>query len=261
MEFCTYCGQPLDPITHSCSLCGGSNTHDLSDWFVDSLKQKLRSPLMLIFCIILTASSLFTMTNENSFWLGIFNLIIPIGLWYTYFAACSSSRSMGLGGIRLILVMITIEKILTWILIGVMVVISVLLFAVPSLFSELNIYLSFLFEEGTLLADSIYELGSLFIVALGAIVLIAAIILALMNIFFIGSISKSVKSVIDSFKYGENCLKKFGAVKGWLIVFCIFLCIAALSDFSVLAVLNAAVYIIGTILTGKIKKTAPEDIL
>ena len=63
--------------------------------------------------------------------------------------------------------------------------------------------------EYAYMADSIYELGSALTIVVAVIFCFVAVIIALLNIFFYGSVSKSIKSVIESFNYTPEFLNLF----------------------------------------------------
>ncbi len=251
MRFCSYCGQPLDPVTQECPVCGGYKTNDFSEQFSASLKNTLRSPLMLIFCVILTASVLVSLIDSKYFLIECINLIIPIALWCTYFAACSSKRAMGLGGIRMISICITIIRVLFWILLAILFVFSIIIIAVPSLLSEYILYFSYMLGD----AAAFVDFGASIILVIGILLLITIIILALINIFFFGCIAKSIKSILESFKYNENRLRKFTGVKAWLIITVIIYGIFAIYALNFSGILYTTTLLLGAILAGKVGKT------
>lgn len=259
MKFCPVCGQPLDPITNTCPICGGHMTQDFSDSFINAIKNKLRSPLMLIFCILSTASALLTMFGDENLIAGLLNLLIPIGIWITYFSACSAKQTMGLAGIKIVSVVITVMRIFIWIIVGLVIVFAILLFAVPSAFNEIILNLSFMAEEYAYMADSIYELGSALTIVIAIALCFAAVIIILFNIFFYGSVSKSIKSVIESFNTRTNRLRKLSAVKVWLMVLGTFAVIGTVSEFSLVSIIDTATLFVGAILAGKIGNTTHTE--
>ena len=250
MRFCTYCGQPLDPVTQECPVCGGYRTQDLSSDFIATLKSIFRSPLMLLMCIFSTASVLIGMFNSDSFWMYIFNLMLPISLWVVYFSACTSKPEMPLGGFRFASIIFAIIRVLIWICLALLLLLSIIIISVPSLISEVISYAVFIAPEYEALLDLIN--GS--VLGIGIILLFAVLISGLVNALFFGAINKSIKSIINSFNNGENQLCKFKSVKIWLITICVFyfcIVIYALSLYSIIMFFSI---FIGALLARKIQK-------
>lgn len=251
MRFCSYCGQPLDPVTQECPLCGGYKTNDFSQKFSDSLKSTLRSPLMLILCIVLTSSVLFSLADTEYFFVQCLGLIIPIALWITYFSACSSKTEMSLGGIRMVSICITIIRVLVWIILAVVLVFSIIIIAVPTLLGDYLTSFSYLLGDFSLLVD----FGAELFLFVGIALLIISVLAAIINISFLGCIGKSIKSIIESFKYNENRLEKFKGVKVWLIIIGIFYAVYAIYTFSISGILSLLAIFLGAFLAGKVGKT------
>ncbi|MBE6948381.1 MAG: hypothetical protein E7456_00860 [Ruminococcaceae bacterium] len=255
MRFCTYCGQPLDPVTQECPVCGGYKTLDLTDRFIDSLKSNFRSFLMLLLCVLSSASVLLSMLESDNLWFSIFKALIPISLWVTYFAACSSKQGMSLFGIRFTSVLITILRVLMWIVIAVLLVLAIILVAVPSFVSSFVSYAELLYpgmsDTFALISDSVLVIGVLAIVI--------DVLLAIVNIFFFGCISKATKSIIDSFKTGTNHLRKLKGTAAWLIIIGIFALIMLFVNFSFGTLVSVISIFISAFLAGKIGNTTSVD--
>jgi hypothetical protein len=73
MEFCTNCGQPLDPVTHSCPVCGRSYPGapvqaqaPVQSGFVPALKQRIGSGLLLALSILSTISVVFSFVGNST---------------------------------------------------------------------------------------------------------------------------------------------------------------------------------------------------
>lgn len=254
MRFCTYCGQPLDPVTQECPVCGGYKTQDLSDKFVEALKSKFRSPLMLIMCILSTASVLMSMFNSDYFWMNLLSLTLPIAMWIVYFSACTSKPEMPLGGFRFASAIITILRTLIWIVLAVMLVVSIIIISVPALISQVISYAVFVMPE----YEAILEVINDSAVGIGIIMLIFVIFSGLLNIFFVGCISRSIKSIIESFKHSENCLRKLKGVTVWLIITGVIGCIYVFNTLSWNSALSVVTVFVGALLAGKIAKTSSD---
>lgn len=269
MMFCTRCGQPLEPSTGICSVCGESQITQHDDGFVNTLKSNLASNLMLLMCIVISVATVLSFFN-------ILSLLLTVSLWMTY-ASAKSTKPMSITGLKMTSVTITITRVLVWIAVGLLAILGIVFLAFSSTFSGL---IANTIVDAAMSAAEAQMAFTIIFVFFGIFFLIFAALYTAFNIFFYGSVSKSVKSVINSFKEGKNLLVKTKAVMIWLIVLGVMIALeiplmliylvfafAVIEDtafgllflFAILALLvSIAAYIIGALLSNKIGKTKPE---
>jgi hypothetical protein len=230
MEFCTNCGQPLDPVTRTCPVCGGTNADvpvqyqaPARSGFTPALKKRIGSGIMLALCILATISVVLTFFSKSTFSVSYFNvnfdilgILTTIAFWIVYAAARSPEYEMSIGGLKFTSVIITIIKVIFWIGFGVFVVIAILCFAAPSAVSSA---ITVTPDSPDVLDELIpYFSNSAVVTLIGVACIFGAILFLIANIFFYGNISKSVKSVIASVEADQHRMVKLGTVSVWLIV-------------------------------------------
>ncbi|MBQ6539843.1 MAG: hypothetical protein IJL71_02295, partial [Oscillospiraceae bacterium] len=222
MNFCPKCGQPIDQATGLCPVCGDvsappERTIPESKGFAAVLKKKLGSPLLLWFCIIYTILTFITVGILGASFVGIkeadtssviaaivsavvslaFLVIMLTAFWRVYFAAKSPEEEMRLGGLKTLSVIITIERVLVWIGTALILLFAALCFFAPSFVADTsNFSAEFAEIEGANIAIS----DNFPFYFSGIMMIIIAVLMILINIFYYGSIKKSIVSVIDSFK-------------------------------------------------------------
>lgn len=279
MEFCTNCGQPLDPITNTCPVCSGIvPSAPVRSGFTPALKKNLSSGLMLVMCIVLTVYTVFaglsnTWVSDGGFriHLELFSLLAAVALWIIYASAHSGYYSMSLGGLKFLSVLITIARVLLWIVFGLLIFVAVILFAAPSLVGADAINFVDSIQGIEILQEMIpnFSYTTLYIL-IGVVLIIFAIIIAIFNAFFFGCVSRSVKSVIGSVETDQYRLEKFGGVQAWLIVLGCLAAVAIASEIPdilkgsfdltlVTNIIDIVVMFVGAALAGKVKNTAIID--
>jgi hypothetical protein len=234
--------------------------------FTSFLKKRLSSPVFLWFCILLTvmmvsaiavyviegvnmprmlelqlsvtgqnisAAEIKNVTNTTLTMMVIFGIpllvyavVMAVSFWKTYLGAKRQSLDMPLGGLKAISVLITIERVLIWICVGILALGTIVMFAAPSLMARE-------------LSGTDYEIFLVFFYVYAVIFVIMTIVLILINIFYYGSIKKATVSVINSFKFNENRLEKMSTVRVWLIVFGVLSALSALGVLSAIPMFSA----------------------
>jgi hypothetical protein len=277
MEFCTNCGQPLDPVTHSCPVCGRSYPGapvqaqaPVQSGFVPALKQRIGSGLLLALSILSTVSVVISFFNNSTVTDTGFNLnfnilgiLYAVAFWMIYAAARSGNYGMSLGGLKFMSVITTIARVVLWIIFGVALVIAILCFVAPSAVYSAT---SFTVSGNTDILDALipsFSYSSLILI-LGVLLVIVALVILIVNVAFFGNVSKSIKSVIASVETDQYRLEKLGAVTGWLIVIgCIYIVVTVINSMYdgielmplISNVIEIVMIFMGAALASKVKNT------
>ena len=193
-----------------------------------------KDPLFLVMCILLSVATVFSF--------GIIELLVVIGMWIAY-ANAQSGKSL-LSGAKLCAGSVKALYSITWVLIGsyfLLGFISLLLALTPTPalidnferiiyelldeYEELRPFFYRIFESGLELAIIILT----FLLLGGIALIISAIILIFINIFFNKNLCKLAYSIRDNLASGAPVVKA-NTVAIWLIVLAVFQGIGILSS-------------------------------
>jgi len=231
MAYCPNCGAPLNPVTGICPVCGqdGGATYSgtNSGGFCSILKAQLNSPLLVAMAVIQTLIVLlkivsnFSDTNILSR-IPIVATVYAVALWMICAAARADGDEMKLGGMKMMSVTLSVIRVIIWIGVGVLVVTGIILISAPkSVDAELKEIIAASDSAKYFPPISNGEITTFF----GLSTLFWAVELIICNIFYYGSISVSVKSVLESLETDQNRLNRLEKAKLWLIIAGIFTCV------------------------------------
>ena len=196
----------------------------------------------------------------------IIGILFVVGLWMARSAAAANNPVAFGAPTKMISTLITINVVLQWIAVGLLVLASVFLviagIMVPSFEESLvnidpnSVYESIIIEGGAGLEEvfmyddfaSAWETMVVFFIKggfiiFGVITLVVAIVMALLNIFCYHSIRRCAKSFVEAYNTNENCFKSVNVAANWLLVLGIFQVVSAigtLSSFNIVFTVAAA---------------------
>lgn len=208
----------------------------------------------------LTATIAFTVVAGASLILGtidVFTVLFTIGMWLAYTSASKSGFPLKdmkfLSGVVKAYYIVAIIGIVCLLISGVLLIaigpsvmkaegevremIDVidqnLVFDWSSVVVEEGVTISslggFLLYVSTTLEMSVATFIGMFMVVLGVILIVSAVISILVNEFFIHKLSKQMKKTVAALELGTDTELKLGGIRGWFIVIGVFSAISALS--------------------------------
>lgn len=219
------------------------------------LRAALSSGLFLAICILSTVALIlgtFGFDAEYGVTTGsidIFGILSTVGLWITYASACDRKGEINPAGATIVSGCIKAQRILIWVIIGLLgvmgilcIVVGALTQAIPGLADSFgdyaDIYLdgmaSEYMEEIIAMAEELISNGfvMLLFVGIGIVVLIAAIVLLIFNLTYYKSCHRLAYSVAEAIKGHSTDLVGTRAVSIWLMVFGILYALSAAIDIS-----------------------------
>lgn len=208
------------------------------------------SPLFLATAILFSVSFAVGLAVRD---FDVISLLLVIGMWLAYAAAKGGRLSENQTGIKMISGCIKAQFIITWVLIGIIIVSSILLMVLgPAVIdsmddvtvdggSSLVRYIDKFSagDEGfdirisgvksqdlanalSEILDTLGEYSVLIFSIIGICMLICVVIVILVNMFYTRNLHKLTKSVCVSFETGTVSLEKIRTVKIWMTVLAVF---------------------------------------
>jgi len=254
--FCPHCGKQIPPQSIFCSHCGQPVTRVSQsaapaavNGYVTtgSIKALLATPQFLAICILQSIGTFLQLSGGGFPPIAI---LFSVALWLSYAAGRSSEPYFKTVGLKIAYGTLLADWILTWILIG-LVLIGGLLVCFGSSFLSLFMVPDFFGGYGwnspaanTFLPAA---LGTVVAALLGGLLIVAAGAMAVVNIFFTYRCYKFSRSLFTAAVTGGGILFKPASVRVWLMVVGILSC---LSVFGLFGGLFASMAAIGSCCTG-----------
>lgn len=229
------------------------------------LRAALSSGLFLAICILSTVALVFGTFGFDAEYgvttgsIDIFGILSTVGLWITYASACDRKGEINPAGATIVSGCIKAQRILIWVIIGLLgvlgilcIVVGALTQAMPGLAEGFDDYVDMYIhgvapeymEELVAALEELIANGfvMLLFVGIGICVLIAAIVLLIFNLTYYKSCHRLAYSVAEAVKGHSTALVGTRAVSIWLMVFGILAALSAAVDLS--AALTAAKLIV-----------------
>ncbi|MCQ2448797.1 MAG: zinc ribbon domain-containing protein [Clostridia bacterium] len=267
-KFCHYCGnpnymaqqnvyganpQPVQPVYPFVQ----QNPASVPGSIAEKVLKQIKSPLFLTICILYSVCTLLSVINKG---FPIISILFTVFLWLIF--AQGRSNRVDISNMRNISGTCFAQYVLNWIGFGCFVFFGIILLAFSSMLDTPEFYEAIsqnVYIESSW--DQLLELSvSVIFIILGVAMLIAAVFMALINIFAIGKMHKFLKSLYQSAQMNVNGILCLNVAKGWMLAFGIISGIAALISLatSPMAFINggcsAALYIILYIILNNFKK-------
>lgn len=238
--FCPNCGAQVEENAVCCPYCGvqvgGANPQTGGQNYTQAqpvmtpaaglFTQIFSSKMFMIICMLASVSVGASIISKS---FPIIEGLFIIAGWMLYSAA-KKSNVPGYGtSLRMMSGLSTAVWVLNWIAVGSCALLGVIfLFSGSVLESAMNI----LQESGWMfnLSSSLINLGSILI---GLILIVAAGVITVLNIYAYGNFRICAKSFVSSYMTGQVMIDKLSTVKTWLLVLGIINGLSALSSITV----------------------------
>ncbi len=253
--FCKKCGAQVDDCFKFCSVCGAeldeSGNVKSNTGVVETITKAFSSNLFLVFAILLSVEAGGSLLFGS---LPVIQLAAMIIVWLLYSAAKRDDGLTKLGGyFKGMRIITTVEWVLNWVAFGVLAVTSILLIIGLSVvqFDVMPID-KFMESAGASLVEIDYLLSTLgisanqiidlnFILIIVTVILaVAAVWIAIYNIFYVRALRKCAKSFEASATNGTNNLECLSTVKNWLMVLGVISAIGVLGASGISLAITAA---------------------
>ncbi len=255
--FCKKCGAQVDDCFKFCSICGaelnenGNGNGNGNTGFAEVITKAFSSNLFLVIAILLSVEAGFSLLFGS---LPVVQLAAMIIMWFMYSAAKSDDGLTKLGGyFKGMRVITTVEWVLNWVACGILAVTSVWLIISLSTVQFGVMPIDKLMESaGASLVEIEYLLSTLgisssemidlgFILVFVTVILaLAAVWIAIYNIFYVRYLRKCAKSFEASATNGTNNLECLSTVKNWLMVLGVLTAVGVLGASGISFVITAA---------------------
>lgn len=217
----------------------------------------LKDNLFLVLCILMSASCILSLAADS---LPLISILTTVFLWLVY--AQSRKDIADAKQLRNVSGTVYAQYVLNNVLAVLLLVVGVILAAAFGIIAENPDLMDALLGDVMEIEESAFAVSEMLAALSGGILMvvfaIAAILIAVINIFSIRYIHRFAKSVYQSIQTGVLELKHVSATRGWLIVFAVCSGINALSALaddglvaSLSSVISCAVCIIAVILINK----------
>lgn len=203
------------------------------------LKAAFTDPLFLVMCILLSASTLFSVLSVfggGAFTLPVINILFVIALWLVFASVKTDGAPLSPGGLKLASGTTTAVFVICWVIVGFCALGAIAFLALSA--GSTSAYI------GKIIAQSIFDytdiilpfetgvFASVMFIVLAVICLIGAAVMILINLFLIRNLKKFIQSVRTSADTGVMDIQKASTVSKWLIVIAVFSGITTLSGFA-----------------------------
>lgn len=204
------------------------------------LKPAFSDTLFLVMCILLSASTLFSVLSVlggGTFTLPVINILFIIALWLVFASAKNEGAPLSSSGLKLASGTTTAVFVIYWVIVGFCALGAIAFLALSA--GSTSAYI------GKIIAQSIFDytdiilpfetgvFASVMFIILAVIFLIGAAVMILINLFFVRNLKKFIQSVRTSADTGVMDIQKASTVSKWLIVIAVFSGISTLSGFAV----------------------------
>ena len=235
--FCTKCGSSLNE-NGVCPVCGpasapvyapeaGTPTAPAEG----KLKAAFSGTLFLVMAILTSASTVLSFLSSASggvFSLGITNILFIIAMWMLFATSRSAEKPLSRSAMTLAHGTSIALYVIGWVIFGLLVFLAICFFIV----STANIPADFLYTLFYSIADALGAFAYIFsgiMSFIGIILVLAAVIVALITVFFYGSLKKFTHSVRASYDTGVMDIQKAKTVHVWFLVLGILNAVEAVS--------------------------------
>ena len=243
----------------------------LSYGVADRMREIFRDPKFLVITILVTVSAVAALFGGSISINGrtiahlniaaVFPILFCIGLWLCFAEGKKQGGDLKPTGLAMISGTAKAQWIVIWVAVGLLAVFGILfMVAAPSLFSNIpddiwNILPEDLFNDIPGLNDldifsvpgalgvatySFRRASNVVFIGIGIAMVVAAVVLTLLNIFFYKKLHRLTKSICESVRLDRLDVACTVPVKNWLIVMAVFSFIGALGSVSGLALLSFA---------------------
>lgn len=227
-EYCPNCGARVNDFTAQAAQA--AYTAPVNGVF-DVLKNNFSSPLFLAGVILATVSAVLNLAVSGG--AGIISAALSavglVGLWLLYSAAVSGDGRKTVRSFDIINVAATIQYVLGWVEVGLCALLGVMCFILAAVtdgtfFSEMFTNLNFGIIESEFEKD-IYEIIEFLVdnvtfvfVITGICCFAVAALVAVLTVFYFGSMRKCASALRDSALFGNPLTDKLSTVRAWLLV-------------------------------------------
>ena len=192
------------------------------------------SPMFLAMTILMTCSAAARLFSGA---LEVFDILFAIGMWLIFAAAKQECLAEKQTGLKMVSGTVKATYIVMWVVTGIFGVVGLLLMFIGPVLAP---YVELVFQSDffSRYSDFVYDdliaylpaAGIIFLVIFGAVFLLCAIAIALVNVFFYGNLHKFTKSVCVSCETGHFAIQKAKVVKTWCLVLAIISAISTLTS-------------------------------
>lgn len=259
--FCKFCGCEIEEGALFCTSCGKSLqwTESYTDTvavspmeqeFVNKFSSKNFSIATVLFTVA-TALSFLAGAMSGNISIPIFNIFAIIAFWQLKNKAENQSPLVSFAApLKILRILNVIQRIFMWIGVGVFGVVGLLMVAIGASFDD-EFAAAFIegFEQGTVdvdlagfeelfgvIADNIF----IFIIVIGAIFVVAAIVMAVFAATMYSTFVKCAKQYEDTANSGVNVITKQKSARAWIITMAVFAAISALGTLGSISLLSTA---------------------
>lgn len=270
---CNNCGYEEDGTFRFCPACGKDCGEEQiftlpTPTVRDKALAMLKDDVFLVLCILETVAVGTGLFSGNFNLLGV---LFTIFLWMAW--AKGHKNELDIDSMRRISGTIFAEYVINWVVFGLVTISGILVIAlsgviaasmgeIKDLFRELNIIYEFdefeyAFNSFLNTIDLGSEMLAIVIVAIGIVLILAAIVVALINVLGVGKMHKFAKSLYISAGNNDNSLVCVKGAKVWMFICGICTALTAIDGLTTITVFpfafisnacTAAVYIIAFIL-------------
>lgn len=273
---CNNCGYEENGVFRFCPACG--KDHGDEQTFTpptptvrDKALAMLKDDVFLVLCILETVAVGAGLLNGNFNLLGV---LFTIFLWMVW--AKGRKDELSIDGMRRISGTIFAEYVINWVVFGLVTLSGILVTAlsgviaasigkIEDLFSEfgINYELNVIKDAFDGMLDTIEfvpEVLAVVIVAIGIVLILAAVVVALVNVLGVGKMHKFAKSLYISAGNNEGSLACLKGAKVWMLICGICTALTAIDALTTIAAFpfafisnacSAAVYIVAFTLVNK----------
>ncbi len=258
--FCVHCGKEIEENSSFCSYCGGSQMPNTAEneaengvltLFRSVFGSKNFRLATIFYLVSVCASTLATIIGGE---LSLLNVAMYVFILISFFklnkSATDNSPLIAFASpLKTLRIIVKIYRVVLWVLVGVFAVCGALISFVGIIAGA---GIGEIIEEAlneanlSLYGGALSTLGGIAVTVMGIIFIVVAVIVALMNIFMLGSYYKTVSSAELSARTGCYQLEAVDATRSWLIFTVVCQCISALT---VILEINASI-ILGLVSTG-----------
>jgi len=230
---CNQCGFEREETFPYCPQCGAAQEVMAvsPNTAAQKVLQALKDPLFLVICILMSAFSLLSLSQDG---LPLIEILITVFLWLVY--AQSRKEVADAKNLRNVSGAVFAQYVLTFVAAGVVLLAGVIIAAAFNVIAADPAYLHEILSEFIELDESIATLAAAAGALSGGVVMVlfafVAIVATVINIFSLRYIHGFAKSVYQSIENGVWELKYASTASNWLYVFGAFSGVGALSILS-----------------------------
>ncbi len=236
--FCTKCGTPLNE-NGVCPVCGPASAPVYAPMegaptaaAEGKLKAAFSCTLFLVIAILTTASAAFLFLNSAAggvFSFAIINILFIIAMWMLFATARSAEKPLSRSAMKLAHGTSIALYVIGWVVFGLLVLLAICFFIVITANISVDFLYTLLYSITDVLPVAITYVFSGILSVIGIILVLAAVIVALVTVFFYGNLKKFTCSVGSSADTGIMNIQKAKTVRVWFLVLGILTAVDAVS--------------------------------